>query len=158
MSPPGIWEHLDTLSCYTTAAATVNSHRCESSKVGLGKGQKDEEKIEMKNSGYWKAQDWMEIRKKRKRVQQCSLYEHVDTTAVLLLQLSKERFCPFLNCLGLNIMLAWEFVHVHGTIIPRRAPWGCAALRRDGGLRRVKDTNKLWKFESNTTFWTTFKL
>ena len=89
MSPPGIWEHLDTLSCYTTAAATVNSHRCESSKVGLGKGQKDEEKIEMK----------------RKRVQQCSLYEHVDTTAVLLLQLSKERFCPFLNCLGLNIML-----------------------------------------------------
>ena len=52
MSPPGIWEHLDTLSCYTTAAATVNSHRCESSKVGLGKGQKDEEKIEMKNSGY----------------------------------------------------------------------------------------------------------
>ena len=52
MSPPGIWEHLDTLSCYTTAAATVNSHRCESSKVGLGKGQKDEVKIEMKNSGY----------------------------------------------------------------------------------------------------------
>ena len=52
MSPPGIWEHLDTLSCYTTAAATVNSHRCESSKVGLGKGQEDEEKIEMKNSRY----------------------------------------------------------------------------------------------------------
>ena len=53
MSPPGIWEHLDTLSCYTAAAATVNSHRCESSKVGLGKGQgEDEEKTEKKNSGY----------------------------------------------------------------------------------------------------------
>ena len=149
MSPPGIWEHLDTLSCYTAAAATVNWHRCESSKVGLGKWQEDEEKIEKLKTerGWGKEENGSAV---------LSLWarRHCRTAASTV----KRAILSILDCFGLNIMLAWEFVHVHGTIIPRRAPWGCAALRRDGELRRVKDTNKLWKFESNTTFWTTFKL